>query len=50
MFRDNPAPLPPLPTGRVDGVGVLQWHASRLLAGETVRVNMYYEAFRSFGR
>jgi hypothetical protein len=50
QFRDNPDPLAPLPTGRVDGVGVLQWRASRLLAGETVRVNMYYEAFRSFGR
>jgi hypothetical protein len=50
QFRDNPDPLAPLPTTRVDGVGVLQWRASRLLAGETVRVNMYYEAFRSFGR
>ena len=34
----------------VPGVGVLEWRASRLLAGEPVRVTMYYEAFRSFGR
>ena len=29
----------------IPGVGVLQWRASRLLAGEPVRVTMYYEAF-----
>lgn len=50
QFRDNPAPLAPLPTDRVDGAGVLQWRASRLLAGETVRINMYYDTFRSFAR
>jgi hypothetical protein len=50
QLRDNPDPLAPLPTDRVDGVGVLQWRASRLRAGETVRINMYYDTFRSFAR
>ena len=50
QFRDNPDPLTPLPTDRVDGVGVLQWHASRFLAGDTLRINMYYDTFRSFAR
>jgi hypothetical protein len=49
-FRDNPDPLFPLPTAREDGAGVLQWRASRFLAGETLRINMYYDTFRSFAR
>ena len=48
--RANPSPLTPLPTGREDGAGVLQWRASRLLPGETVRINMYYDTFRSFAQ
>jgi hypothetical protein len=48
--RDNPSPLAPLPTDRVDGVGVLQWRASRFLAGDTLRITMYYDTFRSFAR
>lgn len=47
-FRDNPDVLSPLPTDRTDGDGILQWRASRFLAGETIRINMYYDAFRSF--
>jgi hypothetical protein len=50
QFRDNPDPLSPLPTGLEDGVGVLQWRASRFRAGETFRINMYYDTFRSFAR
>ena len=50
QFRDNPDPLSPLPTGLEDAVGVLQWRASRFRAGETFRINMYYDTFRSFAR
>lgn len=50
QVRDNPDPLGPLPTALEDGVGVLRWRASRLLAGETFRINMYYDTFRSFAR
>jgi hypothetical protein len=50
QFRDNPDPVAPLPSNRVDAAGVLQWRASRLLAGETLRVNLYYDTFRSFAR
>jgi hypothetical protein len=41
---------PVVPGTRTDGDGVLQWHANRLLAGETVRLNMYYDTYRSFAR
>lgn len=47
--RNNPSLLA-TPTGRVDGDGILQWHATRFLAGETFRINMYYDAFRSFAK
>jgi len=50
QFRNNPNPVAPLPSNRVDAVGVLQWRASRLLAGETLRINLYYDTFRSFAR
>jgi hypothetical protein len=50
QFRDNPGPLAALPTGREDGVGVLQWRASQFRVGETFRINMYYDTFRSFAR
>lgn len=46
-FRNNPSPAAP---GRTDADGVLQWSANRFLAGETVRLNMYYDAFRSFAK
>ena len=46
-FRNNPDPAP---AGRTDADGVLQWHANRFLAGETLRINMYYDAFRSFAK
>lgn len=48
--RDNLSLLSPLPTDRVDGDGILQWRASRFLAGETYRVNMYYDTYRSFAK
>jgi non-specific serine/threonine protein kinase/serine/threonine-protein kinase len=41
--------LSPLPTGRTDADGILQWHATRLLSGESVRINMYYDTWRVFG-
>ena len=45
------ANIDPIAPGiRTDAVGVLQWHANRLLAGETLRVNMYYDTFRSFAK
>lgn len=47
-FRDNPYLLSPLPTAPTDGDGILQWRSSRFLAGETFRINMYYDTFRSF--
>jgi hypothetical protein len=49
-FRDNPNLLAPLPTNRVDADGILQWRASRFLAGETFRIHMYYDTFRGFAR
>jgi hypothetical protein len=49
-FRNNPDPITTLPSGRIDAVGVLQWRASRLRAGESVRVNMYYDTFRGFAK
>ncbi|MCP3961440.1 MAG: hypothetical protein GY719_26650 [bacterium] len=48
--RNNPAPIGPLPTGRVDADGVLQWQASRFLPGEMFRINLYYDTFRSWAR
>jgi len=48
--RNNPSLLSPLPTGLVDADGILQWRASRFLAGETIRINMYYDTFRSFAK
>lgn len=48
---DQRANIDPVAAGtKVDGDGVLQWHADRLLAGETLRINMYYDAFRSFAK
>jgi hypothetical protein len=47
--RNNIDPLT-TPTGRVDGCGVLQWRASRLLPGEKFRINMYYDTFRAFDK
>ena len=49
-FRDNPSLLSPLPTPRIDGDGILQWRASKFRAGETFRINMYYDTFRAFAR
>jgi hypothetical protein len=46
-FRDNPSPAA---AGRTDADGVLQWSANRFLAGETFRINMYYDTFRSFAK
>ena len=48
--RDNPNLLSPLPTDPTDGDGILQWRASRFLPGEMFRINMYYDAFRSFAK
>jgi hypothetical protein len=28
-----------------DGIGILQWEATRLRVGESIRLNMYYDAF-----
>ncbi len=45
------ANIDPVPPGtKIDADGVLQWHANRFLAGETFRINMYYDAFRSFAK
>ncbi len=49
-FRDNPDLLSPLPTNPTDGDGILQWRASRFLAGEMFRINLYYDTFRSFAK
>lgn len=49
-YRDNPFLLSPLPTNPTDGDGILQWRASRFLAGEMFRINMYYDTFRSFAK
>ena len=46
--RANINPVPP--ATKTDADGVLQWHANRFLAGETLRINMYYDAFRSFAK
>lgn len=48
--RDNNNLLSPLPTDPADGDGILQWRTNRFLAGETIRINMYYDAFRSFAK
>lgn len=48
--RGNPDLLSPLPTAPTDGDGILQWRASRFLAGETFRINMYYDTYRSFAK
>lgn len=45
------ANIDPVPPGtKIDAAGVLQWHANRFLAGEMLRINMYYDAFRSFAK
>lgn len=49
-FRDNPSPLATPTPGRTDGDGVLQWRASRFRVGETFRINMFYDAYRSFAK
>jgi hypothetical protein len=41
---------PVVPGTKIDADGVLQWHADRFLAGEMLRINMYYDAFRSFAK
>lgn len=41
---------PVAPGTKTDADGVLQWHANRFLAGETLRINMYYDVFRSFAK
>lgn len=41
---------PVAPGTKTDADGVLQWHANRFLAGETLRINMYYDAYRSFAK
>jgi hypothetical protein len=46
--RANPDPV--APGTKADADGVLQWHANRFLPGETFRINMYYDVFRSFAK
>lgn len=46
--RDNIDPV--APGTKTDADGVLQWHANRFLPGETFRLNMYYDTFRSFAK
>jgi hypothetical protein len=41
--RANLAPI--VDSARHDGIGILQWAVSRLRSGESVRLNMYYDAF-----
>jgi hypothetical protein len=47
-FRNNPSPIATPTTTRMDGDGILQWHASKFRCGECFRINMYYDAFRSW--
>ncbi len=49
-FRDNPSPLATPTPNRTDGDGVLQWSAPRFRVGETFRINMFYDVYRSFAR
>jgi hypothetical protein len=41
--RVNAAPI--VDAARHDGVGILQWEATRLRSGESIRLNLYYDAF-----
>jgi hypothetical protein len=41
--RGNLFPIPD--AARHDGIGVLQWEATRLRVGESIRLNLYYDAF-----
>jgi hypothetical protein len=42
--RANTNPVPS-PVPRVDGIGILEWHADRFRSGETFRLRLYYDAF-----
>ncbi|MDP6582534.1 MAG: hypothetical protein QF681_17925 [Vicinamibacterales bacterium] len=48
--RANPNLLAPLPRGRTDGDGILQWPAPHFRAGECIRINLYYDTFRAFAK
>ncbi len=48
--RANNSPVVADGNARIDAIGVLQWHATKLRVGETVRLNLYYDAFRGFCR
>ena len=45
QFKTRPNLAPIVDSARHDGVGILQWAVSRLRSGESVRLNMYYDAF-----
>jgi hypothetical protein len=45
QFKTRANLFPILNAGRHDGIGVLQWEATRLRVGESIRLNMYYDAF-----
>ena len=49
-FRNNPGLIATLPTPPTDGDGILQWRAGRFLPGESFRINMYYDTYRSFAK
>lgn len=45
QFKTRANIFPILDAGRHDGIGVLQWEATRLRVGESIRLNLYYDAF-----
>lgn len=45
QFKTRANLFPILDAGRHDGIGVLQWEATRLGIGESIRLNLYYDAF-----
>ena len=45
QFQTRANTVPIVDSLRHDGIGVLQWAVSRLRPGESIRLNLYYDAF-----
>lgn len=45
QFKTRANPFPITNSGLHDGIGILQWEATRLRAGDSIRLCMYYDAF-----
>jgi hypothetical protein len=45
QFKTRANTFPIIDSGLHDGIGILQWEATRLHAGDSIRLNMYYDAF-----